>query len=72
MKKCEVLVERVSLTVGKGSVVIVDDKQFELAKSFLKPLDIKKEVKQEEVKEIRDLEEPLEEKEVKSKKTKKK
>lgn len=42
MKKCEVLVDRVSLVVGKGSIVLVDDKQFELARNFLKPVDMPK------------------------------
>ena len=38
LKKCEVLVDRVSLVVGKGSIVLVDDRQFELARAFLKPV----------------------------------
>ncbi len=39
MKKCEVLAERISLVVGKGSIVLVNDTQFELAKKFLKPVE---------------------------------
>lgn len=39
MRKCEVLAERVSLVVGKGSIVFVDDRQFELARQFIKPVD---------------------------------
>lgn len=52
MKKCEVLVDRVSLVVGKGSIVLVDDKQFELARNFIKPIDLPKpkEVKEVEIK----------------------
>lgn len=48
MKKCEVLQDTV-IKVLKGSTVIVNDKTFELAKSKLKPLDVKKEVKVQEV-----------------------
>lgn len=48
MKKCEVLVERVSLVVGKGSIVEVDDVQYELARQFLKPLGNKTEKKEVE------------------------
>lgn len=39
MKKCEVLVDRVSLVVGKGSIVYVDDKQYEVARQFIKPVE---------------------------------
>lgn len=55
MKKCEVLVDTV-IRVSKGSIVMVSDKQFELAKSKLKPVEIKKEVKAEviETREIDD------------------
>lgn len=68
-KKCEVLANRLSLVVGKGSVVYVEDRQYEIAKQFLKPLnepkpDVKEDVLEED--------NPLEEKEVKSKKNKKK
>lgn len=73
MKKCEVLVDRVSLVVSKGSIVIVDDRQYEIAKGFLKPTEMAKEVKHE-VKEVREdivEEQPLE-KEEKPKRRKKK
>ena len=74
-KKCEVIAERVSLVVSKGSVVIVDDRQFEIAKQFLKPLNeakVEKPVVEDKpaVIEMREEEKPLE-KEVKSKKKKK-
>lgn len=52
MKKCEVLVDRVSLTVGKGSIVMVEDKQYEVARQFLKPLD--KVVKEEPKEDVED------------------
>lgn len=42
--KCEVL-EKVTLTVLKGSIVEVEPYQFEVAKRFLKP--VKEEVKKE-------------------------
>jgi len=42
--KCEVLVDRVSLVVGKGSIVNIDDRQFELARQFVKPIQIEKPV----------------------------
>jgi hypothetical protein len=49
MIKCEVLVDRVALVVGKGSIVNVDEKQFELARQFIKPIkEAKAEVKAEE------------------------
>lgn len=38
MKRCELLKD-CSLVVKKGSVVIVDDRQFEIARQFLKPID---------------------------------
>jgi len=40
MIKCEVLVDRVALVVGKGSIVNVDEKQFELARQFIKPVKV--------------------------------
>ena len=49
MKKCEVVVDRVSLVVGKGSIVNVDDKQFELARAFLKPVGVETESKPKNV-----------------------
>lgn len=55
MKKCEILADRVSLVVGKGSVVFVDEKQFELARNFLKPVDM--DMPKAEVKEIETAEE---------------
>lgn len=42
MIKCEVLVDRCSLVVGKGSIVYVDERQFELARQFVKPCDIER------------------------------
>lgn len=63
MKKCEVIVDRVSLIVNKGSIVEVDDIQFELARQFLKPVG---KVAKEEVA----VEEAQEEKPVKEKKKK--
>ena len=54
MKKCEVVVDRCSLVVGKGSIVFVDDRQFELARNFIKPVDMPKakvEVEEEVVEE---------------------
>ena len=38
MVKCEVIVDRISLVCGKGSVVVIDDKQYELARKFVKPI----------------------------------
>ena len=35
-KKYEVLVDRISLVVEKGSVVVVDERQYEVARPFLK------------------------------------
>lgn len=37
MKKCEVLADT-CISVKKGSIVYVDDRQFELAKRVLKPV----------------------------------
>lgn len=39
MRKCEVLNDTV-IAVKKGSIVIVEDKQFELAKKHLKPIEM--------------------------------
>lgn len=44
MKKYEVVVDRVSLVVGKGSIVYCDDMQGQLASAFLKPLHEEKKV----------------------------
>lgn len=55
MKKCEVIVDAINIVVGKGSVVYVSDKQYELARFGLKAINDKKEEKpvepQEELKE---------------------
>lgn len=55
MKKCEVLKD-CALAVGKGSIVIVSDVQYNIASELLKPI----------------TEEPVKEKELEDKKTKKK
>ena len=47
MKKCEVLAD-CSLVVNKGSVVIVSDMQFELARHLLKPVEDETEDETEE------------------------
>ena len=39
MIKCEVLTDT-ALSIKKGSIVLVDEKQFELAKRVLKPVDM--------------------------------
>lgn len=44
MKKCEVL-ETCTIVCGKGSIVEISDTQYNLAKKFLKPLEVKEEVK---------------------------
>lgn len=49
MPRCEVLVDRCSLVVGKGSIVNIDERQFELARQFVKPLDAPKLEKVEKV-----------------------
>lgn len=38
MVKCEVIADRVSLVVDKGSIVVLDERQFELARQFVKPI----------------------------------
>ena len=38
MKKCEVLVDT-CISIKKGSIVFVEDKQFELARRVLKPIE---------------------------------
>lgn len=50
MVKCEVIVDRVSLVVGRGSIVLVDEKQFELARQFIKPINDEAEEKPTEEK----------------------
>lgn len=47
MLKCEVLKDSI-LTIGKGSIVLVSERQFELARQVLKP--IKDEPKKEKKK----------------------
>lgn len=39
MRKCEVLVERLGLTVHKGSIVNVSDRQFELIKDYVRVIE---------------------------------
>jgi hypothetical protein len=46
MRKCEVLNDTV-IAIKKGSIVLVDDKQFELARKVLKPVTEEKEEKAE-------------------------
>lgn len=46
MRKCEVLNDTV-IAIKKGSIVIVDDRQFELARKNLKPVEGAEETKQE-------------------------
>lgn len=74
MKKCEVL-EDCLISIGKGSIVNVSDRQYELARKKLKLIDVKKvepkvevneEVKEVEVKPIEEAVQP------KVKKTRKK
>ena len=36
MRKCEVLVDRLGLTVHKGSIVNVSDRQYELIKNYVR------------------------------------
>ena len=36
MRKCEVLVDRLGLTVHKGSIVNVSDRQYELIKDYVR------------------------------------
>ena len=52
MIKCEVL-GKASLVIEKGSVVFVDERQFELARGILKPVVQKSEPKEEEPKEAK-------------------
>ena len=46
MRKCEVLNDTV-IAIKKGSIVLVDDKQYELARKVLKPVTENKEEKDE-------------------------
>lgn len=41
MKKYEVIADRITLTVCKGSHVMLEDNQAQLAKTFIKPLEKK-------------------------------
>lgn len=61
MKKCEVVADAVTIVVGKGSIVYISEKQYELARGALKPL-----------KNEKPAEAPEEEKVIKEKKAKKK
>lgn len=71
MKKCEVLNDTV-IACLKGSIVMVSDKTYELARHKLKPVDVKKEekvvVKEVETRVETDIETP----ELPKKKTRKK
>lgn len=57
--KCEVL-DNCVLAVGKGSIVEVSQRQYELARKILRPIEAKKEVKTvvEEVKPFETAEQP--------------
>lgn len=70
MKKCQVIADRVSLICLNGSIVNVDERQFEIAKRFLKILDEESKAKKSEETNEVVIEEPL--KEEKPKKSKKK
>lgn len=37
--KCEVLADAVTLTVGKGSIVDLSPRQYELARAYVKAID---------------------------------
>lgn len=50
MKKCEVL-DNCLIAIGKGSIVYVSDRQYELARQKLKLIEVKKEEPKVEVKE---------------------
>lgn len=39
MRKCEVISDKAVIVVGKGSIVFVDDRQFELSRMHLKPIE---------------------------------
>lgn len=54
--KYEVLADRISLVVEKGSIVIVDERQYEIARPFLKEVrtrDAKPTEKSEDKKEVK-------------------
>lgn len=70
MIKCEVL-DTCSIVVGKGSIVEVSPRQYEIARKFLKPINEKKAEAKDEVKEVEV--KPIEEAvQPKAKKTRKK
>lgn len=73
MIKCEVL-DTCNIVVGKGSIVEVSERQYELARKFLKPLNAKKEIKSEEPVKVEETTAKVEEVEVPKieKRTKKK
>lgn len=67
--KCEVL-DNCVLAVGKGSIVEVSQRQYEIARKILKPIENKKvEPKEEKVEEVKPIEEAVQ---PKAKKTRKK
>lgn len=55
MVKCEVL-DTCSIVVGKGSIVEVSPRQYEIARKFLKPVNEKKEEKVEVKEEVKPIE----------------
>lgn len=62
MKKCEVL-DNCLIAIGKGSIVYVSDRQYELARTKLKLVEVKKEEPKVEAKEeVKEVEvKPIEE-----------
>lgn len=69
MKKCEVIAAAATIVVGKGSIVYVSEKQYELARYALKPV----EEKAEKPEKVEAVEAPVEEEKViKEKKSRKK
>lgn len=50
MKKCVVVAKSISLVVEEGSEVIVSDRQYEVARAYLKPCESVKEEKKVEKK----------------------
>lgn len=72
MKKCEVL-DNCLIAIGKGSIVYVSDRQYELARKKLKLIDVKKEEpKVEEVKPVEEVKSVETATQPKAKKTRKK
>ena len=73
MKKCEVVVDAITIVVGKGSIVNVSEKQYELARAALKPIAAEQPKKPEIVERTAEVEIISEEKEeIKEKKRRKK